>query len=92
MGAATTTCNNSGLWNPDLALLECSCKFICVLMYAVYNYIDLYIDPETGNVAAVAGGVVGSIVIVALIILVVIVLLVVLREKREGELTRSLIV
>ncbi|XP_064402629.1 uncharacterized protein LOC135348365 isoform X2 [Halichondria panicea] len=64
VGAATTTCNNSGLWNPDLALLECS-------------------YPETGNVAAVAGGVVGSIVIVALIILVVIVLLVVLREKRE---------
>ncbi|XP_064402579.1 uncharacterized protein LOC135348323 [Halichondria panicea] len=39
--------------------------------------------PETGNVTAVAGGVVGSIVIMVLIILVVIVLLVVLRGKRE---------
>ncbi len=30
VGAATATCNNSGLWDPDTAQLKC--KFICVIV------------------------------------------------------------
>ncbi len=28
VGAVTATCNNSGLWDPDPALLECVCTYI----------------------------------------------------------------
>ncbi len=33
VGAATATCNNSGLWDPDPALLECKSK--CYTWHAV---------------------------------------------------------
>ncbi len=39
VGTETATCNNSGLWDPDPALLEC--KFIYVLMHVCAVY-DLY--------------------------------------------------
>ncbi len=39
VGTETATCNNSGLWDPDPALLEC--KFIYVSMPACMLHIDL---------------------------------------------------
>ncbi len=82
MGTETATCNNSGLWDPDPALLEC--KFIYVLSYnacmcAVY---DLYIGVViTGawNVAALSGG------FVALVVILVIILVVTITKKRKSR-------
>ncbi len=34
VGTDSATCNNSGLWDPDPALLECNYKFIYVSMPA----------------------------------------------------------
>ena len=39
VGTETATCNNSGLWDPDPALLEC--KLIYVSMPACMLHIDL---------------------------------------------------
>ncbi len=39
VGTEISTCNNSGLWDPDPALLEC--KFIYVSMHACMLHIDL---------------------------------------------------
>ncbi len=39
VGTESATCNNSGLWDPDPALLEC--KFIYVSMPACMLHIDL---------------------------------------------------
>ncbi len=38
VGAATATCNNSGLWYPDPALLECKFGFVSQCLRDVYCY------------------------------------------------------
>ncbi len=85
MGEVTVTCNNSGVWDPDL-----ECKFICVSVSCLHThtYAIGVAAPTGGNVAVVAGGVVGGIVVALLVILIVIVLLGCLRRKRKGQLTK----
>ncbi len=72
MGAATVTCNNSGLWEPDPTLLECEfidlCLPACMYVCCIMAYIGV---PVTGgNVASVAGGVTGGLLVVLLFVLV----------------------
>ncbi len=58
-------------------------------MHVYYIIITTYIGVAVthGNVAAIAGGIVGGIVVMLLIILGAIVLLVVFRRMGKGELT-----
>ena len=96
VGAVTATCNNSGLWDPDPAVLRC--KFIFVLYVHVHVTVMhnglLYIGvaaPTGGNVAAIAGGVAGGIMVALLLILLIIIILLVVLRKRKGELTNFLV-
>ncbi len=87
------TCNNSGFWHPDPALLECQSKYIfkyviSTMKITIFLYIYLGIPtlppPSSGNIAALAEGVAGGVLVVVLIILGTLVLLLVLRTKRKG--------
>ena len=83
VGTETATCNNSGLWDPDPALLEC--KFINVPMPVCMMHIDFYIGVAiTGawNIAALSGGVVA---IVMVLILLVVILVVTIIKKRKSN-------
>ncbi len=85
----TATCNNSGLWNPDPALLECefivvsAMQHACICCIMAYIYIGVA-APTGGNVASVAGGVTGGLLVVLLFVLVMIALLV-KKRKSKGE-------
>ena len=82
VGSETATCNNSGLWDPDPALLEC--KFINVPMPVCMLHIDFYIgEAITGAwIAALSGGVVA---IVMVLILLVVILVVTITKKRRSK-------
>ena len=82
VGTETATCNNSGLWDPDPALLEC--MFINVPMPVCMLHIDFYIgEAITGAwIAALSGGVVA---IVMVLILLVVILVVTITKKRKSN-------
>ncbi len=85
MGAATATCNNSGLWYPDRTLLECEfidlCLPACMHVCCIMAYIGVA-APTGGNVASVAGGVTGGLLVLLLLVLVMIALL---AKKRKSK-------
>ena len=90
MGAATVTCNNSGLWDPDPTLLECEFIDLCLsaCMYCIMAYIYIGVAAPTGghgNVASVAGGITGGLLVVLLFVLVMIALLVIIFKKRKSK-------
>ncbi len=85
VGAATATCNNSGLWYPDRTLLECEfidlCLPACMHVCCIMAYIGVA-APTGGNVASVAGGVTGGLLVLLLLVLVMIALL---AKKRKSK-------
>ncbi len=69
MGAETATCNNSGLGDPDPALLEFKFTITIMPVCCILTYIGVEIT-GAWNVAALSGGVVA--IVMVLILLVVI--------------------
>ena len=101
VGGGTVTCNNSGLWSPDPALLMCTSMLpliLCILQTStkltVGPSIPVPVDilftvgPSLPvDIAPSAGGVVGGLIAVILVVLMVIVLVVFLVQKVKGETT-----
>ncbi len=84
VGTETATCNNSGSWDPDPALLEC--KFIFMSQCLSVCCILTYIGVVTGalNVAALSGGVV-AIVMVLIVLVVIFLLVITITKKRKSK-------
>ena len=103
VGGGTVTCNNSGLWSPDPALLMCTSMLPLLLCTCILQTSTIFIVgqsvpkdilftvglsvPETVDIAPIAGGVVGGLIAVILVVLMVIVLVVFLVQRVKGETT-----
>ncbi len=86
MGTETATCNNSGLWDPDPALLECMFIYVSMPQLSVcciLTYIGVAITGAL-NVAALSGGVV-AIVMVLILLVGIFLLVVTITKKRRSE-------
>ncbi len=85
VGTETATCNNSGLWDPDPALLECKFIFMsqCLSVCCILTYIGVAIT-GAWNVAALSGGVV-AIVMVLILLVVIFLLVVTITKKRKSK-------
>ena len=89
VGEGTVTCNNSGLWSPDPALLICASML--PLLLCILQTITLFLTgpslPVPVDIAPIAGGVVGGLIAVILVVLMVIVLVVFLVQRVKGVTT-----
>ena len=87
VGGGTVTCNNSGLWSPDPALLMCTSMLpplLCILLIITIFIVGPLVAVD---IAPIAGGAVGGLIAVILVVLMVIVLVVLLVQGVKGETT-----
>ncbi len=64
MGTETATCNNSDLWDPDPALLECKFIYVSMPQLSVCCILSYIGEAITGAwIAALSGGVVAIVMV-----------------------------